>query len=132
MSNEWKALSQEGFRLMDKILADFTLLIIPGIVLSLLFAAVYLVKKYPGKKKELAGQEERIRVVTSTFLGPKKSIALVEVAGEKIVVGITATHITMLTKVGSDKYFEEVLKGQSKPEATNESVELYDELWEKV
>ena len=116
---------------MDKILADLTLLIIPGIVLSILFAAVYLVKKYPGKKKELAGQEE-IRVVANTYLGPKKSIALVEVAGEKLVVGVTATHITMLTKVGSDKYFEEVLKGQITPEATNEMVELHDELWEKV
>ena len=103
-----------------------------GIVLSLLFAVVYLVKKYLGKKIGLSGQEQKIRVLTSTYLGPKKSIALVEVAGEKIVVGVTATHISMLTKVGKEKGFEEVLKEQINPESTNERVELQDELWEKV
>jgi len=103
-----------------------------GIVLSLLFAVVYLVKKYLGNKIGLAGQEQKIRVLTSTYLGPKKSIALVEVAGEKIVVGVTATHISMLTKVGKEKGFEEVLKEQINPESTNERVELQDELWEKV
>lgn len=103
-----------------------------GIVLSLLFAVVYLVKKYLGKKIGLAGQEQKIRVVTSTYLGPKKSIALVEVAGEKIVVGVTATHISMLTKVGRDEDFGEVLKEQLNPGTTNEKVEIQDELWEKV
>lgn len=103
-----------------------------GIVLSLLFAVVYFVKKYLGKKIGLGGQEQKIRVVTSTYLGPKKSIALVEVAGEKIVVGITATNISMLTKVGRDEDFGEVFKEQIKPEAKDEKVELQDELWEKV
>ena len=103
-----------------------------GIVLSLLFAAVYLVKKYLGKKIGFTGQEQKIRVLTTTYLGPKKSIALVEVAGERIVVGITATHISMLTKVGKEKGFDEVLKEQINPESTNERVELQDELWEKV
>src|SRR3989304_1289286 len=55
-----------------------------GIVLSLLFGVLYLAKKLLGKKMGLAGQEQKIKVVTSTYLGPKKSIALVEVAGEKI------------------------------------------------
>ncbi|HEY4619393.1 MAG TPA: flagellar biosynthetic protein FliO, partial [Nitrospirota bacterium] len=67
-----------------------------------------------------------------TYLGPKKSIALVEVAGEKIVVGVTATHISMLTKVGREEDFGEVLKEQVNTESTKERVELQDELWEKV
>lgn len=103
-----------------------------GIVLSLLFAIVYLAKKYLGNRIGLKGQEQKIRVVTSTYLGPKKSIALVEVAGEKIVVGVTATHISMLTKVGREEDFGEVLKEQINPESTKERVELQDELWEKV
>ncbi|MCC6544145.1 MAG: flagellar biosynthetic protein FliO [Nitrospirae bacterium] len=103
-----------------------------GIVLSLLFAIVYLVKKYLGKKIGLSGQDQKIRVVTSTYLGPKKSIALVEIAGEKIVVGVTATHISMLTKLGKDEDFVEVLKEKINSEPTNERVELQDELWEKV
>ncbi len=103
-----------------------------GIVLAFLFAVAYLVKKYLGKKIGFAGQEEKIKVVTSTYLGPKKSIALVEVAGEKIVVGVTATHISMLTKIGKDEDFGEVLKEQINPKSTDERVELQDELWEKA
>jgi len=122
-----------------------------GIVLSLLFGVLYLAKKFLGKKMGLAGQEQKIKVVTSTYLGPKKSIALVEVAGEKIVVGVTATHITMLTKIGRDEDFADVLKeqiktsdktdmrGEGKGESegvtkasSDEKVELQDELWEKV
>ncbi len=85
-----------------------------GIVLSLLFGVVYLAKKFLGRKIGLSGQDQKIKVVTSTYLGPKKSIALVEVAGEKIVVGVTATHISMLTKIGRDEDFNEVLKEQIK------------------
>ena len=127
-----------------------------GIVLSLLFGVLYLAKKFLGKKMGLDGQEQKIKVITSTYLGPKKSIALVEVAGEKIVVGVTATHITMLTKIGRDEDFADVLKEQIKtkddggegkacPElveggesegvtkaSSDEKVELQDELWEKV
>ncbi len=103
-----------------------------GIVLSLLFAVVFFVKKYLGRKIGLNGQEQKIRVVTSAYLGPRKSIALVEVAGEKIVVGITATNISMLSKVGRDEDFGDVLKEQIKTEPENEKVELQDELWEKT
>lgn len=103
-----------------------------GIVLSILFAIVYLAKKYLGNRIGLTGQEQKIRVVTSTYLGPKKSIALVEVAGEKIVVGVTATTISMLTKIGRYEDFGDVLKEQVNTESTNERVELQDELWDKV
>ena len=47
-------------------------------------------------------------------------------------MGVTATHISMLTKVGREEDFGEVLKEQINPESTKERVELQDELWEKV
>ncbi|MCC7202983.1 MAG: flagellar biosynthetic protein FliO [Nitrospirae bacterium] len=103
-----------------------------AIVLSVMFAIVFLVKKYLGRKIGLTGQDQKIKVLTSTYLGPRKSIALVEVAGEKIVVGVTAANITMLTKVGREEDFNDILDQQIKPESTNEKVELQDELWEKA
>ncbi len=103
-----------------------------AIVLSVMFAIVFLVKKYLGRKIGLTGQDQKIKVLTSTYLGPRKSIALVEVAGEKIVVGVTAANITMLTKLGREEDFSEILDQQIKPESTNEKVELQDELWEKA
>lgn len=40
-----------------------------------------------------------IRVISSNSIGLKKSIALVEVAGEVLVLGITADRIALLTKI---------------------------------
>jgi flagellar protein FliO/FliZ len=40
-----------------------------------------------------------VRMVSSTCIGLKKSIALVDVAGEVLVLGITADRITLLTKI---------------------------------
>jgi flagellar protein FliO/FliZ len=40
-----------------------------------------------------------VRTVSSTCIGLKKSIALVDVAGEVLVLGITADRITLLTKI---------------------------------
>ena len=100
-----------------------------GILIALLFAALYIVKRVFGKKMGIAGQDQSIRVITSAYLGPKKSIALVDIAGERIVVGITQDHISMLTKLGKGGEFREILQEQV---SADEKVELQDELWEKV
>ena len=100
-----------------------------GILIALLFVALYLVKRVFGKKMGIAGQDQGIRVITSAYLGPKKSIALVDIAGERIVVGITQDHISMLTRLGKGGEFKEILREQV---SADEKVELQDELWEKV
>ena len=116
----------------------FKMVLALGIVLSLLFAAVFLFKKFFGGKIGLAGKGQQIRVITSTYLGPRKSIAVVDVAGERIVVGVTPTHITMLTRLRNDDEFKDLLNERmtspnNKPNnELNNEVELNDDLWEKV
>ena len=116
----------------------FKMVLALGIVLSLLFAAVFLFKKFFGGKIGLAGKGQQIRVITSTYLGPKKSIAVVDVSGERIVVGVTPTHITMLTRLRNDDEFKDILNERmtspnNKPNnELNNEVELNDDLWEKV
>ena len=116
----------------------FKMVLALGIVLSLLFAAVFLFKKFFGGKIGLAGKGQQIRVITSTYLGPRKSIAVVDVAGERIVVGVTPTHITMLTRLRNDDEFKDILNERmtspnNKPNnELNNEVELNDDLWEKV
>ncbi|MDD5434450.1 MAG: flagellar biosynthetic protein FliO [Nitrospira sp.] len=124
------------------------MIIVLGVLVSLLLIALYVVKRFFLKKKGRGGDDQNIRVITSAYVGPKKSIALVEVAGERIVVGITSDNISMLTKVSKDMEFNEVLKGQissipdinedapdEKPreeESDEKKVEINEELWEKA
>lgn len=97
----------------DAIYGSFIkMLIVLVILIALLLVVLYVVKKFLWKKIGKGGQEDGIRVITSAYVGPKKSIALVEVAGERIVVGITSDNISMLTKVSKDMEFHEVFNEQ--------------------
>lgn len=66
-----------------------------GVVFSLLGGATFGLKKW-SKKREILTGGMKIRVLTQHHLGPKKSIAIIQVAGESILVGITDHNISML------------------------------------
>ncbi len=58
------------------------------------FGAFYLIRKYRyGNPKTQATQ---IKVLSQHYLGPKKSLAIIRVAGESILVGITDHNISMI------------------------------------
>ncbi|OGW15712.1 MAG: flagellar biosynthetic protein FliO [Nitrospirae bacterium GWA2_42_11] len=118
-----------GFGSPDIYSSFFKMILALGVVLALLFISLYIFKRFLGKKMGIKGQNQDIRVITNAYIGSKKSIALVEVSGEKIVVGITPNHITMLTRLGKDGEFKGILEEQI---SSNEKTEIQDELWEKV
>jgi flagellar protein FliO/FliZ len=68
-------------------------------VLAIMLGCYYLFKKTLGKKMGFAGKDRLIKVVSSAYIGPKKSIALVEVAGETLVLGISGDQMTLLSKM---------------------------------
>lgn len=49
---------------------------------------------------------ESIRVAGSTYLGPRKALVLIEVGGERILIGLTRDGITYLTKLQGPKGVE--------------------------
>lgn len=124
-----KTLIPAGVESPDIYASLFKMILALGIILSLLFIALFLFKKFIGRKMGITGQDQSIRVIASAYIGPKKSIALVDISGERIVVGITPNHISMLTRLGKDGEFRDILKEQI---SSNDKVELRDELWEKV
>ena len=77
-----------------------------GIVLGGLLGLFYLLKRY--LKRDAGGSHGKlIRVIASQYVGIKKNIAMVEVPGAVLVVGISNDKISLLTKI-EDK---EVLAG---------------------
>jgi flagellar biosynthetic protein FliO len=71
-----------------------------SIVLGLLVLVLYLMKRFlfinRGAKGDLL-----IKILSSLNLSPKERIEVIEVSGEKIVLGITPGNITFLTKLNS-------------------------------
>ena len=69
-----------------------------AIVVGGLLVVFYLMKRF--LKRDAGGSSQAlIRVVANQYIGAKKNIALVEVPGTVLVVGITSDRISLLTKI---------------------------------
>lgn len=71
-------------------------LVLTGLVVSLMLAmAYYFVRKYKTSNK-INKSNMQIKVLSQHYLGPKKSLAIVRVAGESVLIGVTDTNISMI------------------------------------
>lgn len=65
------------------------------IIVMLLGAAYYMVRRYRVSNK-INPSNMQIKVLTQHYLGPKKSLAIIRVSGESILIGITDSNISMI------------------------------------
>lgn len=72
----------------------FKFIFFVGILGTLLAGAWVLVKKY--NTKNISKNHNEIKILAQHYLGPKKSLAVVRVAGESILVGITDNNINLI------------------------------------
>jgi len=70
-----------------------------SMVIGMMIGALYLMKKYFYRSPVATGSSGLIRVISSHHLGPKKSIMLVEVLGEIILLGVSDHQMSMLTTI---------------------------------
>lgn len=67
-----------------------------ALVLAALLFTLYLLKRFMDRGGAKGEKGTPIRVIASKFIGPKKSIAVVEVFGRHLVVGISSGGINLL------------------------------------
>lgn len=94
---------QYGYMLVKAVL---TLAFVLGLIGVSLYALRYWMRK--GGRAGAAKRRAPVRVLTTTFLGNKKNLSIVEVTGEILVLGITPTSITFLTKIEDPAAVEEL------------------------
>ncbi len=82
----------------DAISTTLQMLTALAIVLGGLFVVFYLVKRFL-KREVSASGNPLIRVISSQYIGIKKHIALVEVPGAVLVLGVSNDTIALLTKI---------------------------------
>ena len=87
------------------------------LVLGLLVLVLYLMKRMPFLKRGTQG-DALIKVLSSLHLSPKERLELIEISGEKIVLGITPGNITLLTKIGNLSGENPVINGSGKTHET--------------
>ena len=69
---------------------------------GMLILVLWLMRRYfthPGT----GGQQGIIRMLASMYVAPKERIALVDVLGEKLLIGITPQQISFLARIEDEK-----------------------------
>lgn len=72
-----------------------------AIVLALLMLAAYLLKRYGGRLTGAgpAGRADTIRIVSTKLLGGRRSLMLIRVRGQTLLLGVTPQAINCLTEI---------------------------------
>lgn len=73
----------------------FKLLLAFGVLGVMGCAFYFFIKKY-AQKAGKSSQATQIKVLSQHYLGPKKSLAIIRVAGESVLIGITDQNINMI------------------------------------
>ncbi|MBI5345157.1 MAG: flagellar biosynthetic protein FliO [Deltaproteobacteria bacterium] len=80
-------------------------------VLGLLVLALYALKRHMARPSGFnGGSSDPVKVITRFFLGQKKNLTVVNIAGEILVLGVTPNAITCLAKLESPEAVDEMKK----------------------
>ena len=82
--------------LLEATLKTFAMLCM---VLGILILLLYLIKRFFHLRNSLS-DDKLIKVIAASHVAPKARIALVEVMGKKMLIGISQDSIRFLTKIG--------------------------------
>ena len=70
------------------------------LIVAVVYGLGYVARRLPGMGGGLSGSAEKnIKVLESTYLGPKERLVMVEVAGQKLLLAINPQAITKITEV---------------------------------
>lgn len=79
-----------------------------AITLGILFLIFYLLKSVFARRGGALGSRGLIRVISTTYLGGKRSLILADIAGKKLLLGLSPQAITLLAKIDSQESLETI------------------------
>ena len=91
-----KTFEQHTFREQSMTSVFFRSFFALFILIAVVYAGVVIIKKFGHGKVNKKG--DIISIAGSTYLGPKKSIFLVDIHDKRLVLGVTDTSIQLLTQ----------------------------------
>ncbi|MFQ5597175.1 MAG: flagellar biosynthetic protein FliO [Nitrospiria bacterium] len=68
-------------------------------VLGIIALMAYIGRRFLSTKFRRWGAQPLIQVVSTTYLGPKREISVIEVGQERLVIGVTPQHISFITRL---------------------------------
>ena len=83
------------------------------IVLGLLVAVLYAMKRFIFAHKKTKG-DLFIKILSTLYLSPKERLEVIEISGEKIVLGVTPGSIRFLIKLNEKNEGNRAINGEKK------------------
>ena len=75
------------------------------IIVAFILYLSYLASKYLGRGMSRAGNSRYMRVIDQIMLGQDRHIAVIQVGGKYLLVGVTAGQISILSEVKDEELF---------------------------
>ncbi|MBN4054148.1 flagellar biosynthetic protein FliO [Nitrospira defluvii] len=69
------------------------------LVLGLILFVAYIAKRFLNSRFSRWRSAPLIQVLSTAYLGPKREISVIEVGQEYLVVGVTPTQISLITRL---------------------------------
>lgn len=85
------------------------------LVALLVIGVVFVLRRYVFNRNGFGNTEGAIKILNSTFLGPKKSIHLVKVLNRVLVLGISESGIQTLSEFNADEVESLLVKKIQEP-----------------
>jgi flagellar protein FliO/FliZ len=80
-----------------------------AVVVGLMMVLAAVARRLMGSRSLTLNQEPVVQVLGSGYVGPRKSIALVAVGGELLIIGTTATDLVPLGRVNDPQQVRRIL-----------------------
>lgn len=84
-----------------------------AVVVGLMMVLAAVARRLMGGRSLAFNQAPVVQVLGSVYVGPRKSIALVAVGGELLIVGTTATDLVPLGRVSDPEEVRRLLAGKT-------------------
>jgi flagellar biogenesis protein FliO len=78
------------------------------LVIFVILGSLYVIKIMMRRGVGSSGDGGLVQVLATSFVGPKKAITIVKVAGEHLVLGITNSEISFLSKIESPEAIQQI------------------------
>ncbi len=79
------------------------------LILLLIYGFVWMLRFFMNKKSFGNPTSEHIRLLSTTYIAPKKSVALLQVYEKAILIGVSEDSITTLTELSDESGWKELL-----------------------
>ena len=73
------------------------------VVIICIYAGLYLMKRLVMKRNSNTGRGRLLQVIETTGVAPKKTLSLIRVADKAVLIGMTDSHMSVLTELDAEQ-----------------------------